>query len=200
MKSDYDVVKPERFVIKRCGPGQTVQSGDYRRGDFVLTRGHGIISWLIRFGQGLRYWGPERKYTYWNHTALFVDEHGGIVEALGRGVARNNISKYDPIDYHVVSLTAISDEDRDQEVEFADYCLEKHQGYGFVTIASITLSLLTGMKLGFGIDGQEICSGLVSRALERTGAIFLQEPWHMMPADLAKRYQVDPPPGNSRPN
>jgi hypothetical protein len=182
------------FAVRRYGPGETPRAGDYRRGDFVLTRGQGFISWLIRFGQGLGYWGPERKYTYWSHTALFVDEEGTIVEALGRGVVRSHIDKYLHLHHHVVALAAVTPEEREHEVRFAEYCVVSHSQYGFVTIVSIVLSLLTGMKFGFGIDGQEICSGLVSRALERTGAIFPEEPWHMMPADLARRYQVDPPP------
>ena len=104
-----------------------------------------------------------------------------------------NISKYKPIDYHVVRLDSVSDEDREHEVAFAKDCVAKQDKYGYVTILSIGLSLLFGGRLGFGIDGQEICSGLVGRALERTGEIFEEDPWHMMPADLAAAYQVDPP-------
>lgn len=34
---------------------------------------------------------------------------------------------------------------------------------------------------------------LCGRALERTGEIFNEDPWQMMPADLAQAYQVEPP-------
>ena len=83
------------------------------------------------------------------------------------------------------------DLDRDQVVEFARYCRD-HQ-YGYLTIVSLTLSLATGSRLSFGVDGQEICSGLVARALERAGEIFPEEPWHATPAGLAKFYGVNPP-------
>jgi hypothetical protein len=64
---------------------------------------------------------------------------------------------------------------------------------------SIALSLLTGAKLSFGFNGQLICSGLVARALERTTAIFEDEPSHIMPAQLAKLYgAVPPPPGTPK--
>jgi len=76
--------------------------------------------------------------------------------------------------------------------------------YGWPTIVSIGLTLVTGAKFNFNVDGQQICSGLVARAEERTGVIFadsqsngpkdLREPSHIMPADLAMYYQVEPLP------
>ena len=87
--------------------------------------------------------------------------------------------------------------DREEAVGFAISC--KHQEYGYLTIASIGLSLLTGTKFQFGFDGEYICSGLVARAMERTKAIFKRESSHIMPADLAKYYKAEPPPpGSSR--
>ena len=179
------------FHIEKFGPGEGIQNS--MPGDFVLTRGHEWTSFMIRVGERLRFRGADRKFAYWNHAALLTDINGGIIEALGSGVKAGNISKYKPIDYHVVRLDSVSDEDREHEVAFAKDCVEKQDKYGYVTILSIGLSLLFGGRLGFGIDGQEICSGLVGRALERTGEIFEEDPWHMMPADLAAAYQVDPP-------
>jgi uncharacterized protein YycO len=180
-----------RFHIEEFGPGKSVP--DPKPGDFVLTRGQGWTSVMIRVGERLRYRGEDRRFAYWNHTALFTDENGGIIEALGSGVRAGNISKYTPIDYDVVRLDSVSDEDRQHEVAFAQDCAAKHVKYGYLTILSIAFSLLFGGRLGFGIDGQEICSGLVARALERTGEIFEEDPWHMMPADLAQAYEVEPP-------
>ena len=90
-------------------------------------------------------------------------------------------------------LSRTKSKDREHEVAFAKDCVAKHAKYGYLTILSIALSLLFGGRLGFGVDGQEICSGLVGRALERTGEVFEEDPWHMMPADLAAAYQVEPP-------
>ena len=161
-----------------------------RRGDFVLTHGSHWTSWLIQVGQALRYHGDCRRYTYWNHAAIFSDDAGHIIEALGAGVVERHISVYDPADYHVVFLR-MADLDRDQVVAFARYC--RDQEYGYLTVASLVLSLVTGSRLTFGVDGQEICSGLVARALERAGEIFPEEPWHATPAGLAKFYGVNPP-------
>ncbi len=162
-----------------------------RAGDFILTHGRAWTSRLIRFGQRVRIHGDDRKYTRWNHAALIVDESGDLVEALGAGVTRRNIDAYEAAEYQLVRVTA-SDEDREQVVAFAQWAVG--QPYAWLTIVSIALSLLTGAKFTFAYEGQHICSGLVARALERTGAIFNRTPSHIMPADLAKYFAVEPPP------
>ncbi|TMA54981.1 MAG: hypothetical protein E6J76_00380 [Deltaproteobacteria bacterium] len=70
--------------VQRFRPTERVISP--RRGDFVLTHGSQWTSWLIRAGQALRYYGDSRKYTYGNHAAIFSDDAGHIIEALGAGV------------------------------------------------------------------------------------------------------------------
>jgi uncharacterized protein YycO len=174
-------------IFKHYAPGQEVK--DARAGDFLLTHSRSWTGRLIRFGQAFRYFGRDAKYTRWNHAALFVNDQGDIIEALGRGVQLRNISVYRDTEYHVVYLQNVSAEDREEEVSFAYHCL--NDKYGFVTIISLALSLFTGVKFGFGIDGQMICSGLVARSLERTGEIFEQDSWHATPADLAKHFHVD---------
>lgn len=175
-------------AIEKFAPGFTVTNPT--PGDFLLTHGDSWTSKLIRFGQTLRYTGKDRIYTRWNHVALFVSDNGDITEALGGGVQRRNVSVYQDTEYHVVRLQNVLQIDRDHEVAFAQACL--NDSYGFLTIVSIGLSLLFASKFGFGVDGQEICSAPVARCLERTGEIFQQDPWHIMPADLAKFYDVRP--------
>lgn len=179
----------EREQVVRCDPGVTAP--EFQRGDFILTHGKAWTSRIIRFGQRLRFVGESRKYARWNHAAILVDDEGALVEALGAGVKRRHLSAYEGTEYHLVRISA-SDADRDQVVAFAEWSLE--QPYAFVTIVSIALSLLTGAKFTFAFDGQQICSGLVARALERTDAIFHRMPSHIMPADLAKYFGVEPPP------
>jgi hypothetical protein len=174
------------------GPdGPHALPGAPRPGDFILTHGDEWTSRLIRFGQGLRYRGASAKYTYWNHTALVVDDQGGIVEALGNGVKQRTIHDYDPTQYTVVRIEA-SDEDRAEAAAFARSSIDAD--YGWLTIVSIAVSLVTGGKLAFAVDGQLICSGLVARSLERTTAIFAHDPARIMPAELAEMCAVDPPP------
>lgn len=185
----------------RYGPRESVAVGapvagvvadkpSARVGDFLLTHSTGIYGVLVRFGEALRYWGADAPFAHWSHAAIFVDDDGGLVEALGGGVQKRNISVYSNTEYVVVHLPeSTARTDRQQAVAFADHCL--NDKYGWLTIVSVGLSLLTGGKFGFGIDGQQICSALVARALERLGEIFTEnEPWHIMPADLAKHFDV----------
>lgn len=184
----HDIGGTPARAVEHHGPGD--QMLDPEPGDFILTHGAELFSQLIRFGQQLRFRGADRPYTYWNHAALIVSADGAIVEALGTGVERRSIADYDPTQYTLVRITA-SAEDRAEAATFA----ERNVGhpYGWTTIVSIALSLLTGAKFSFGFNGQLICSGLVARALERTTAIFDDEPSHIMPAQLAKLYGAIPP-------
>jgi len=166
------------------------RAGDPRPGDFILTHGAELFSRLIQIGQGLRYSGADRAYTYWNHTALVVTDDGRLIEALGPGVRESTLADYDATQYTIVRIEA-SDEDRAEMVAFARHWIASK--YDWATIASISISLLTGARFSFGFAGQLICSGLVARALERTTVIFEQEPSHVMPAELAKMFGVGPP-------
>lgn len=177
----------------RCfGPGENATEADYQPGDFILTYSTRLFSRLIRFGQSLRYRGDERKYIRWNHAAVIVSPQGDIIEALGTGVQRNHLSKYGPTEYAIVRIDAFAQpHDREQIVAFAEWALGEK--YGWATVLSIALNVLTGAKLTFGVDGQNICSGLVARALERSNAIFQTTPSHVTPAELAKLFDVPVP-------
>jgi hypothetical protein len=185
----------------RYGPGESVPTAKAaigslssrpvaRPGDFILTHSSGVYGTLIRIGEALRYWGPDKVFAHWSHAAIFVNGDGDIVEALSGGVQQRNISVYNGTEYVVVHLPVTTMPlDRQQAVEFADFCLNDR--YGWLTIVSIALCLLTGAKFSFGVDGQQICSALVARCIERIGEIFREgDPWHLAPADLAKHFNV----------
>lgn len=177
-------------------PAETALEGTYSPGDFILTHGSGVFSRLIRIGQRLRFRGANRQFAWWSHAALIVSADGQLIEALGAGVQRSPLSKYAPKEYTLVCLGDMaSPADRGQVVAYAEWAL--NQEYGYLTILSIAISLLLGGKFTFGYDGQSICSGLIARALERTDAIFARSPSHIMPADLAKAFNV--PPGGQIP-
>jgi len=61
-------------------------------GDFILTHSTGVFGQLIRFGQHLRYTGSEKVFAHWSHAAIVVNDSGDIIEALGGGVQKRNIS------------------------------------------------------------------------------------------------------------
>jgi hypothetical protein len=165
-------------------------------GDFILTRNQSVVAKVIRFGQRLRIHGADRTYCWTSHAAMIVSEQGDLIEALSPGSMRTHISKYRSDEYVVVH-TGASEHDRAQAVAFAEHTAglraQARQRYGFLTILSIALMMLTGGKFVFAVDGQTICSGLVARCQERCGVIFSRTPTHVYPADLAKYYGIPTP-------
>ncbi|MDP9479522.1 MAG: hypothetical protein M3R38_28275 [Actinomycetota bacterium] len=155
-------------------------------GDFLLTRGDYWSSKIIRLGQRLRY---SKAHSYYNHAALVIDDQGGIAEALGDGVVKSYISKYQDSAYYLVKIEA-SEEDREQIVRYADSVLAARYWYGWLTIVSVGLSLLTGGSLVFARASTAICSGFVSDALVRAGYIFPKPSAFMIPADLAEYFDI----------
>jgi uncharacterized protein YycO len=181
--------------VTRYGPGAEVDSPE--PADFILTHANTVTSQLIRAGQKLRYFGRDRKYTHWSHAGIFVNHAGDLIEAVGSGVQQRNISVYKDTEYYVVRLRNVSASERAQAVRFAEHCLS--QRYAWLTLAGVALSLLSGSRFSWGVDGQQICSALVARALERTGQIFVEEePWHITPAGLAKHFGAEPEVGGAR--
>ena len=171
---------PEHFE-----PGQAATR--FTPGDFILVKGHGVQGWLITFGQKLRIHGTDRKYVDWAHAALIVDHDGTLIEAVGTGVREKPLDYYTGRHYQIFRIEA-SDENRAEAVAFARSVLDNKAKYGPLTIISIALSMLTGSKLMFFIDGQYVCSGLVASALERTGSIFTRCAANITAADLAKYF------------
>lgn len=185
----FENARPAPHSTDRAGPGEAVATFD--RGDFVLVAGTHVNSGVIRFGQRLRIRGDDRRYVKWTHAALIVGRDGALIEAVGAGVRRSHLDHYRGDDYVVVHIHT-SEEDRDEVVRFAEWALAQKARYSRLQTVSMGLSMLTGSKLTFFIDGRFVCSGLVARALERTGSIFDRDPAHMAPADLAK-YFLSPP-------
>ena len=182
-------------TVEHFGPGQMPAA--WTPGDYLLVsagewrdgkRGPvPLVSRLIQIGQGLRFRGPRRPFAHWNH-AVWVSD-GDLIEALGRGVTASPFDKYRNVEFHLVHSNLDATERTDGDA-FVRYELQKHASYGFFTIASIGLSLLTGLKLNFGLAGTTICSGLVAAAL--AAPQWREDPSHIMPADLAEYADVTP--------
>lgn len=163
-------------------------------GDFLLTgvTAQGFVSWAIKVGSRLRrYEAPFRRFS---HTALVIDDHGTLAEALSSGVQRSPLSKYTPADY-VLVRTGVANHDRTQILRFAEAVLDARTRYGFATIFGLGLYCITGAQLTIQRSGTAICSGFVSDALTRAGFIWPRPPFAMMPADLARYFDVRGEPG-----
>lgn len=153
-------------------------------GDFLLVESRGtFMDRLIQFGQWLR--RKDRPYRRFVHAALIIDEAGTLIEAEPSGIHKGNTVNTYPRSV-VVSITA-PDDQRANAVAFAESHLR--DGYGFFSFVAIAIQILTGWPFSFGLEGTEICSAFVSRALERCGYDFV-DPFTMTPADLGCQFLV----------
>ena len=191
-----DTARPTTFEAARPGPalvpeyvGPGRSADGFEPGDFLLVATKKFGGWLIRLGQSLRIRGEDRQYVKWTHAALLVDPAGTLIEAVGSGVREGSIAEYAAQEYLVVRIVA-SPENRAEIVDFARWALGRRARYNRLATVSMALSMLTGSKLAFFIDGRFVCSSLVARALERSGRIFDRDPSHIAPADLAKYYRA----------
>lgn len=163
-------------------------------GDFLLTRADDFQGRFIRWGQRLRIRGDDRVFTFWDHAALIVGADEIVEVVAGSPVHLAPLSTYENQPVAIVRPKC-STSDLEQAVAFGRWAVG--QEYGVLTLVSIVVAHFTGSKIAFNFADQHICSGLVARAMERTGAIFNRPPSHIAPADLAKYYGVVPPPGMS---
>jgi uncharacterized protein YycO len=173
--------------VERYGPGE--QAPRFDPGDFILAHRHNPMAGVISLAQTFRFRGPDAVYAHWSHCALIVDEGGALVEAESTGVTRSPISRYTDDEYHLVRLgTELSAEGRRRAVEYTN--AQVGQGFGYLAAFAAMISLLTGRPLRLMRRDHQICSSLVVRALKKGGLLKNADPDLMLPADLAKIYDV----------
>lgn len=166
----------------------------FEPGDILLTgrQSQGIVSLAIKLGQKLRF-GFKSHYTIWSHTALVIDSDQGLcAEAVSTGVKITKIAERFPEgDYAIVSTGArMLRADRNQVLKFASSVVDAKSHYGFWTFAGLAIYCLTGSALCVQKAGTSICSGFVCDALTRAGYIWERPPYAMMPADIAKHFNL----------
>jgi uncharacterized protein YycO len=179
------VAEPE--VVTFAPKGETAEGP--RVGDFILTgvKAQGIVSLAIKLGAWLRRY--EKPFRRFSHTALVIDDDGTLAEAVAKGVVRTPLSHYHDDDY-VLVRAGVDEHDAAQVVDFAEAVLEARTKYGFVTFVGLAIYCLTGAQLCIQKAGTAICSGFACDALTRAGFIWPRPPYAMMPADLAKYFDV----------
>lgn len=194
MKDLTPPVPPTSVSVESVPAGGAPRRG-LEPGDILLGQAHGIKHRIIKFGQGLRIRGTDRRYTGYTHAALVVSRDGDLIEAVGEGLRRSTVLDYVARDqpYQVVHIDA-AEEDRMQAVAFAEEKLARNAPYGALANVSTTVWAVTGCRLMFFLDGSYTCSGLVASALERTTAIFDVNAARVMPAQLAVYFKAPLPP------
>src|SRR5579864_5838975 len=175
--------------VERYGPGEDATRFD--PGDFILAHRNHLLARLISFAERRRFTGPDAPYAHWSHAALVVGVDGSLVEAESMGVVRSPISKYHDDEYHLVRLgDELSPDGRSRAVRYAEGRVG--QAFGYLSLAGAGLHLLFGWPLRWMRKNHQICSGLVTSALQKGGLIPQLDPTVTLPADLAKAFQVRP--------
>jgi uncharacterized protein YycO len=175
--------------VERYGPGEA--GTRFNPGDFILTHRRRPIAGLISVGQKVKFHGADGVYAHWSHCALVVAEDGALVQAETLGVERCPIATYKAIEYHLVRLgPELTPEGRKRAVDYAN--AQVGQAFGFLALAGAALFLLFGLHVRLMRRDHQICSGLVVRALQKGGLLQEADPALMLPANLAKLYDVRP--------
>jgi hypothetical protein len=161
---------------------------EYLPGDFILTHGTGWLSRGIRFAQYLRFRGENRPYAYWNHAALIIGDNQ-VAQALSDGIVISALDSYPANEYQIVHVDQyISGNDRDEILVYAQQCIGRK--YGKISILAILLQLVFGIKLFLTGTQTFICSGFVASALMKSSITFDKIPESIMPADLARKFNI----------
>ncbi len=175
--------------VERYGPGEDAHNFD--PGDFVLAHRHHVLAGLISLAERRRFNGPDAVFAHWSHAAVVVGGDGLLVEAEATGVVRSEITKYHDDEYHLVRLgSELTGAGRAKVVEYAQS--QVGQAFGYLDLAGAALHLLFGWPLRWMRKNHQICSGLVTRALQRGGLVEELDPAVTLPADLAKAFGARP--------
>lgn len=179
----------EMLRVERYGPGE--EASDYTPGDFILTHRRHLIARLISIGQKRRFRGPDAVFAHWSHCALVVDSRGALVEAESTGVRLSPIARYRAGEFHLVRLgPEFEPPARERAVAYANS--QVGQAFGYLALVGASLYLLFGQPMRLMRRNHQICSGLVTRALQAGGLLAGVDPSLTLPADLAKMFGVRP--------
>ena len=132
-------------------------------GDLVFCHGTGTVARAIQLGQWLRY----RQGYQFNHVQVLDAHVGGtwtVIQAEGKGVTRGAAAAANG------TVVALPDGvNRASVLAFAR--AQVGRKYGFVTIASIVLTILIPGSVSFMLGDTWICSALAAESLRCGGWI-----------------------------
>lgn len=161
-------------------------------GSIIFCHSKGLVGWFIRLGQRLR---SPLSDAYWNHVAIMAypgsDGRPRVIQAGGRGVEyaplRDLDCEYVEVPTENFAGILRTPVDREAVVQQAHALVGDH--YGWLTIASIILNLLTPKWLrvpAFRRGGTFICSALAAWCLHAGGAdLDVYDIYQVSPAELA---------------
>jgi hypothetical protein len=106
------------------------------------------------------------------------------VEAETAGVQLSPLSKYRDSEYHLVTLgDAFTDAGRERAVSYSQARIG--DAFGFLVLLSLSIWLVTGLRVRLARADHQICSGLVAHALQEGGQLRGLDATFALPADVA---------------
>lgn len=160
-------------------------------GDLVLCRQNTVLDKIISVAQMLH---TSSQASHWTHVAVVKDpKTGEMYEAVSSGVKIGNISAYPD---HLIVPMNLNAYDTAKMMNFCEHWLGAE--YGFLTLFSIGIDLLTPAFFHFRSGDTFICSQYAAKALEQTGWICpIVDSSHVMPSNL-EQWLVKVTPANAK--
>ena len=135
-------------------------------GDLVFCHSKGIISRAIRLGELIRW----RSGATWNHVAIIDSVDGNsatVIQAEAHGVTNDKqLSSVSPGGHYLV-VSPPDGIDRNRLLAFARQ--EVGASYGFISIASLVINILSPGWISFRWTNSWICSAISAESLRAGG-------------------------------
>ena len=169
-------------------PGETC--GDPTLGDLILVRDNAWTAKVIRFGERLRLRKADRIFAAVNHAMTVVEEgESPVVQQMtGTGGVLTPLSDFEDATYAVVHCTRATSTQRVAAQAAARWYVGVPYGWG--SIVSDGLYLLTGLPVGLSLGQSVVCSADASTAQRCLGFVPAKPDIAVLPSDLARWFDV----------
>lgn len=175
-------------TIRYYGPGETCTDPDI--GDLILVRTDDIFAKVIQFGEGLRLRGEDKVFARVNHAMTVVANTPipRVQQMIGGGGVVTDLSGYLHLVYAVVNVSGATTSQRFAAAEAALWYVGI--GYGWPSVASDSIYLLTGLPVVLTVGQSVVCSAAAAAAQRCLGLVPNKADLAVLPSDLAKWCQV----------
>jgi hypothetical protein len=172
-------------TIRYFGPGEDCLVT--APGDLILFATDDLPAKVIRFGERLRLRGDDKVFAKVNHAGTSLGD-GTIVEMIGGGGTVTPLANYKHLSYAVVNTTFTSLGQQKAACDVA--CWYVGIDYGFPSVGSDSLYLLTGLPIALTIGQSVVCSAMATATQRPLGLIPAKADIAVLPCDLAQWYEV----------
>lgn len=179
-----------KATVRYFGPGE--HCSDPALGSLILVRHTGAMASIIRFGEWLR-GKVQGQEPFWrvNHAMTVVSTVGAFIrvsEQEARGGTISDLATYVDHAYAVVTIDQSTTAARQESAKVGWWY--SNVPYGWVSIASDTLYILSGIPLTLAIGQSVVCSTAAAQAQCAQGLIPDKPLVAVLPSDLARYFGV----------